>query len=50
MARKRRAGLLAYGLGWDNMEWYPFCQSDIQALVKGGDTRTTRRPGGPAGV
>ena len=29
---------LAYGLGWDNMEWYPFCQSDIQALVKGGDT------------
>ena len=34
-------GLLAYGLGWDNMEWYPFCQSDIQALVKGGDTLTT---------
>ena len=29
---------LAYGLGWDNMEWYPFCQSDIQALVKGGDS------------
>ena len=29
---------LAYGLGWDNMQWYPFCQSDIQALVKGGDT------------
>ena len=29
---------LAYGLGWDNMAWYPFCQSDIQALVKGGDT------------
>ena len=29
---------LAYGLGWDNVEWYPFCQSDIQALVKGGDT------------
>ena len=29
---------VAYGLGWDNMEWYPFCQSDIQALVKGGDT------------
>lgn len=29
---------LAYGLGWDNMEWYPFCQSGIQALVKGGDT------------
>lgn len=32
------ADSLAYGLGWDNMEWYPFCQSDIQALVKGGDT------------
>ena len=33
-----RDSSLAYGLGWDNMEWYPFCQSDIQALVKGGDT------------
>ena len=30
--------VVSYGLGWDNMEWYPFCQSDIQALVKGGDT------------
>ena len=29
---------LAYGLGWDNMELYPFCQSDITALAKGGDT------------
>lgn len=29
---------LAYGLGWDNVEWYPFCQSDITALAKGGDT------------
>ena len=29
---------LAYGLGWDNVEWYPFCQSGIQALAKGGDT------------
>lgn len=29
---------LAYGLGWDNVSWYPFCQSGIQALAKGGDT------------
>lgn len=29
---------LAYGLGWDNVEWYPFCQSGITALAKGGDT------------
>ena len=29
---------LAFGLGWDNVEWYPFHQSGIQALVKGGDT------------
>lgn len=29
---------LAYGLGWDNVAWYPFCQSGITALVKGGDT------------
>lgn len=29
---------LAYGLGWDNVKWYPFCQSGITALVKGGDT------------
>ena len=29
---------LAYGLGWDNVAWYPFCQSGIQALAKGGDT------------
>lgn len=29
---------MAYGLGWDNMKWYPFCQSGITALVKGGDT------------
>ena len=29
---------LAYGLGWDNVEWFPFCQSDITALTKGGDT------------
>lgn len=28
----------AYGLGWDNVRMYPFCQSGIQALVKGGDT------------
>ncbi len=30
--------MLAFGLGWDNVEWYPFCQSDIPALTKGGDT------------
>ena len=29
---------LAYGLGWDNVGWFPFCQSDITALTKGGDT------------
>ena len=29
---------LAYGLGWDNVQWYPFSQSDIVALTKGGDT------------
>ena len=29
---------LAFGLGWDNVEWYPFCQSGITALTKGGDT------------
>ena len=29
---------LAFGLGWDNVEWYPFCQSGITALAKGGDT------------
>ena len=33
------AGSLSYGLGWDNVEWYPFSQSGIQALVKGGDTQ-----------
>lgn len=30
---------LAFGLGWDNVEWYPFAQSGITALVKGGDTQ-----------
>lgn len=30
--------LLSYGLGWDAVHWYPFCQSGITALVKGGDT------------
>ena len=30
---------LAYGLGWDNVEWFPFSQSKITALVKGGDTQ-----------
>ena len=29
---------LSYGLGWDAVEWLPFSQSGIQALVKGGDT------------
>lgn len=28
----------AYGLGWDNVNAYPFSEYDIQALVKGGDT------------
>ena len=31
-------GALAFGLGWDNVEWYPFAQNGITALVKGGDT------------
>lgn len=30
---------LAFGLGWDNVEWFPFSQSGITALVKGGDTQ-----------
>ncbi len=30
---------LAYGLGWDSVEWFPFHQSGITALVKGGDTQ-----------
>lgn len=30
--------VLAFGLGWDNVAWYPFCQSDITALTKGGDS------------
>jgi len=29
---------LSFGLGWDAVEWFPFSQSGIQALVKGGDT------------
>lgn len=29
---------LAFGLGWDNVERYPFEQNGITALVKGGDT------------
>ena len=30
---------LSFGLGWDNVNWFPFSQSGIQALVKGGDTQ-----------
>ncbi len=30
--------MLSYGLGWDAVEWFPFSQNGIQALVKGGDT------------
>lgn len=29
---------ISYGLGWDSVKFYPFAYSDIQALVKGGDT------------
>lgn len=29
---------LSYGLGWDAVEWFPFSQSGVTALVKGGDT------------
>ena len=29
---------LSFGLGWDAVEWFPFSQSGIQTLVKGGDT------------
>ena len=29
---------MSYGLGWDSVETYPFCQSGITALSKGGDT------------
>ncbi|MGL4344680.1 MAG: serine hydrolase domain-containing protein [Cellulosilyticaceae bacterium] len=31
-------GILAFGLGWDNVNAYPFNEYGIQALVKGGDT------------
>lgn len=30
--------VLAYGLGWDSVNLYPFNQYNIKALVKGGDT------------
>lgn len=30
---------LAFGLGWDNVEWYPFDLNNVTALVKGGDTQ-----------
>lgn len=30
---------LSFGLGWDSVEWYPFSQNGITALVKGGDTQ-----------
>ncbi len=30
---------LAFGLGWDNVEYFPFSRSGITALVKGGDTQ-----------
>ncbi len=30
---------LSFGLGWDSVEWYPFSQNNITALVKGGDTQ-----------
>ena len=29
---------LAYGLGWDSVHMFPFCQSGVTALIKGGDT------------
>ncbi len=29
---------LSYGLGWDNVELFPFDRAGIQVLVKGGDT------------
>ncbi|MDS0524698.1 beta-lactamase family protein [Clostridium sp. SHJSY1] len=31
-------GELSYGLGWDNVNLYPFNQYNIKALSKGGDT------------
>ncbi len=30
---------LAYGLGWDSVDMFPFSQSGVTALVKGGDTQ-----------
>ncbi|MEG1637037.1 MAG: serine hydrolase domain-containing protein [Cellulosilyticaceae bacterium] len=30
--------MLAFGLGWDHVNAYPFNEYDMQALVKGGDT------------
>lgn len=29
---------ISYGLGWDAVKFYPFAYSNVQALVKGGDT------------
>ena len=29
---------MTFGLGWDNVEMYPFAQNGITALAKGGDT------------
>ena len=30
---------LSYGLGWDSVEWFPFYENGVTALVKGGDTQ-----------
>lgn len=35
---KEGTSMLAYGLGWDNVETYPFFDYQIKALSKGGDT------------
>ena len=30
--------MIAYGLGWDSVNLYPFSEDDISAMAKGGDT------------
>lgn len=38
MWQEEDKNVLAYGLGWDSVDMYPFSQYGIKALVKGGDT------------
>ena len=37
--KEKAPDALSYGLGWDSVEWFPFQENGITALVKGGDTQ-----------